>query len=156
MGDAKRKKLICNAYRLEPYFTGIETLRAGASVEIEDYIKAQEKNDLDPKSEVSGAILKLIKNLDPDNKNLILCDPTRPEAIIMTSSSEYIENLKQRQDSLTETAISEVDKILGDYDPRQEIIVASFLSTAPKYHTIDYKCFIVIMKYKFEYRNIYY
>jgi hypothetical protein len=156
MGDAKRRRSICNGYRLEPFCTSVSIKTAGMPEEIELSLGDKLEEYWAVPSNTPALIKLLINSKNKEDRDIILHGGN---SLCTTLISEFKDTIIQLQDSLTDTTIPEIQKILSDYNPQSEVLVISIAPVNRDPHINNlmkkYKRFAVVMVHKLDYKNIY-
>ncbi|AFY93187.1 hypothetical protein [Chamaesiphon minutus] len=156
MGDAKRRKLLCDSYRLEPHCSK-------QTIEVVGLPEAS-------KLRISGELQKYWATLDPiPSKRLHkLIDVVKDsgggvcvnliDAHTIIPPSDLIAKIIPKIPDLSTTATAEIGEILANYDPETELVVISCLppelpqsiATLLYEHTVLY-----VITYQYSFVNIY-
>ena len=156
MGDARRRKLSCNSYRLEPRCSR-QTMEVVGLPEVS-------------KQRISGELQKYWATLDPiPSKRLAsLIDAVRAkgggvcvnliDAHSIVPPADLIAKIIPNIPDLPATATAEISEILTNYDPERELVVLSVLppelpqsiATLLAGHTVLY-----IITYEYCFENVY-
>jgi hypothetical protein len=156
MGDAKRRKLLCDSYRLEPHCSKqtieVVGLPEASKLQISSELKKYWAT-LDPIP--SKRLHKLIDTVK-DSDGGIIVNLINAHAIV--TPSDLITKVFSKIPELSATATAEIGEILANYDPETELVVLSCLppELPPSIARLLEKYTVLyIITYKYCFENIY-
>jgi hypothetical protein len=157
MGDAKRHKLMCNKFRLEPNCTRQDIHIVGIPDEEKALIHSQlheywQTLDLIPYKRLKNLISTAKSNSD----GLILQLPNEHTVI---PSTEFTGDAAPTIECLPLSIRVEIKDLLAHYDPIKNVIIISFISPDLPRHITNllakYSDLLFIINYEYSYENIY-